>query len=115
VAQLYLHMLCLESCLGEGEVCTSALFMSASATRGAHLFRLRRDEALMRAVVTHVARFAHMYGHGQPPPPEDYFWGSPGYEELLEQMVRASKEHVELVARIPNSHVQRGRDAPFFL
>lgn len=108
VPQLYLHMLCL------GEKCTSALFMSASATRGINVFRLRRDDQLMHMILTFVAHFTAEYGGGRPPPDADYFWDHPGYAALLEGMVRASREDVELVARIPYAQVQRGKDEPFF-
>ena len=98
-------------CLGSA----SALFMSASATRGVHLFRLRRNEALMQRMLRFVARFNREHGPGLPPPPPDLFWDSADeYEALLQGLVRASREDVEIVARIPDSHVQRGRDAPFF-
>lgn len=103
VPQLYLHMLCL------GSKCSSALFMSASATRGVNLFRLHRDEALMDAMLRLVARFAAEYGSGRPPPEPDYFWGTAGYAQLLDGLRRASRENVELVAHIPDAEVQRGR------
>lgn len=109
VPQLYLHMLCL------GEACSSALFMSASATRGVNVFRLHRDEALMHAMLRFVAYFHAEYGGGRhPPPPPDYLWGAPGYAELLEGLQRASREQVELVAHIPDAEVQRGTEGRFF-
>lgn len=108
VPQLYLHMLCL------GATCQSALFMSASATKGVHIFRLRRNEQLMQRMLGFVARFASEYGFGRAPPKPDYFWGSPGYDLLLDGLARASREDVELVARVPNGDVQRGKEAPFF-
>lgn len=109
VPQLYLHMLCL------GEACTSALFMSCSATRGANIFRLNRNEQLMRLMLRFVARFADEYGGpGKPPPEPDYFWGAPAYDKLLDGFKRASREDVVLVARISDGEVQRGRKEPFF-
>ena len=103
VPQLYLHMLCL------GEACQSALFMSASATRGVNIFRLRRDERLMHLILRFVTRFASEYGGGRPAPPPDYFWDEPEYETLLEGLRLASREQVELVACIPDAEVQRAR------
>ena len=109
VPQLYLHMLCL------GSGCQSALFMSASATKGVNIFRLRRNEALMRLMLKFVARFAAEHGSGKPPPGPNLWWGVDEYDALLEGLKRASRKDVELVARVPDSEVQRGRDAPFFL
>jgi hypothetical protein len=108
VPQLYLHMLCM------GAGCRSALFMSASATKGVHIFRLRRDESLMRLMLTFVAKFAAEHGRGKPPPPPDFWWGVDEYDALLEGLRRAGREDVELVARVPDNEVQRGRAAPFF-
>lgn len=108
VPQLYLHMLCL------GCSCQSAVFMSASATKGVNIFRLRRNEELMRLMLKFVARFAAEHGCGKPPPGPDLWWGVDEYDSLLEGLKRASSEDVELVAHVPDSEVQRGREAPFF-
>ena len=88
--------------------------MSASATKGVHIFRLRRDESLMRLMLTFVAKFAAEHGRGKPPPPPDFWWGVDEYDALLEGLRRAGREDVELVARVPDNEVQRGRAAPFF-
>ena len=88
--------------------------MSASATKGVNLFRLRREEPLMRLMLKFVARFAAEHGRGKPPPGPNLWWGADEYDSLLEGLKRASREDVELVARVPDSAVQRGRDAPFF-
>ena len=62
--------------------------MSCSATRGANLFRVPRDEALMAAILAYVARFAREHGgEGAPPPPEDLWWGEPEYHALLEALL----------------------------
>lgn len=109
IPQLYLHMLCL------GSRCNSAVFMSCSATRGAHIMRLRRDERLMTLMLRFVAHFAADFGRaGCQPPEPDYFWGVPEYDSLLKGLARAAAEDVETVARIPDSEVQRGREARFF-
>ena len=100
--QLYLHMLCL------GPSCRSCLFMSCSATRGANLFRVPRDDALMDAILHFVARFAREYGGaGAPPPPPDFFWGEPEYQALLDAL-KAVTAAVKRVEHIPNERIQRG-------
>ena len=89
--------------------------MSCSATRGAHIMRLRRDERLMTLMLRFVAHFAADFGRpGCQPPEPDYFWGVPEYDSLLKGLARAAAEDVETVARIPDSEVQRGREARFF-
>jgi hypothetical protein len=108
IPQLYLHMLCL------GETCTSAIFMSASATRGIKVFRLRRDNFLMQDMLRFAARFCADYGRGHPPPRPNFFWGSPGYAQLLNKLKHASRQHVELVAHIPYDEVQRASDESLF-
>jgi len=108
IPQLYLHMLCL------GEACSSALFMSCSATRGVNIFRLRRDSALMQDILHFVARFNAAHGCGRPPPCPNFLWGAPGYSQLLLRLKHASRKQVELVVHIPNADVQRGDDGRFF-
>ena len=80
------------------------------------MFRLRRDDALMQLMLRFVSRFAREYGGpGKPPPDPDFFWGCDEYDALLHGLTRASREGVELVASIPDSEMQRGREGPFFL
>ena len=82
--------------------------MSCSATRGANLFRVRRDDALMDAILRFVARFAREYGGADaPPPPADFFWDDPEYHALLEAL-KAASASVERVEHIPNERIQRG-------
>ena len=89
--------------------CRSCLFMSCSATRGANLFRVRRDDALMDAILHFVARFAREYGGaGAPAPPADFFWGDPEYQALLRGASRPPPPTVERVEHIPNERIQRG-------
>lgn len=51
IPQLYMHMLCI------GPHCKSAIFMSVSATRGATIFRVERDDTLMHSIVHFIAKF----------------------------------------------------------
>jgi hypothetical protein len=106
--QLYMHMLCL------GEKCSSALFMSSSATRGANIFRVRRDDAVMNSMLLFIARFNARHGNGRPPPTPNFMSGVAGYSQFLDRLKRACREHVQLVAHIPHDDVQRGHDARFF-
>lgn len=106
--QLYLHMLCM------GEKCSSALFMSSSATRGSNIFRLRRDATVMSSMLLFIARFNAMHGNGSPPPAPNFMSGVAGYSQFLDRLKRACREHVELVAHIPDEDVQRGQDGRFF-
>lgn len=110
IPQLYMHMLCM------GEACSSALFMSSSATRGVNVFRLHRDEALLQDMLRFVARFHADYRSGRPPPRPNFFWDLPGYARFLENLKHAGRMHVELVAHIPDDEVQRaGKNQSFFL
>lgn len=114
--QLYLHMLCMGHD-GERGATRSALFMSCSATRGANVFRVHRDETLMRHMLDFVARFSRGHGAGCPPPEPNFFWREPAYSPLLRRF-KAAQKAVELVAHIPNCQIQRGGAAagePFFL
>lgn len=108
IPQLYLHMLCL------GEACSSALFMSASATRGINVFRIRRDASLMKDMLGFTALFCKHYGRGHQPPPPNFFWGLPGYAQLLDKLKSASRRHIELVGHIPEAEVQRGTNENLF-
>jgi len=107
VPQLYLHMLC------AGDGCASVVFLSASATRGANVFRLRRHPPLMRAILAYIGRFATQFGAAAAEPPQDFFWGEPEYARLL-QLLQQTAAGAELVARIPEARMQRGvDDGPF--
>ena len=106
--QLYLHMLC------AGPGCRSCTFMSCSATRGANIFRIHRNDELMALMLHFLNLFCVRHVRGQQRPPANLFWGEKNHRALLEKTIQAARR-VEKVATIKPEDVQRGPEEPFWL
>jgi hypothetical protein len=107
IPQLYMHMICAEA--------ESVLFASCSATRGANIFRLQRNESLMQTMLKYVDQFASQFGSSDAdPPPINFFSNEDAYRSFVRAMAKASSR-VELVAYIPNQEVQRAKPEHLFL
>ena len=121
VPQLMLHILC------AGPACTGAVLVSLSATKGATLFRLRRDDDFIFQMLTWVRRFHVHYvlgrrvladgtlapadpatggGSKRGAPPPDFFAGQEGYAAFVAS-VRAQAAGAAVVAQLDNADVQR--------
>ena len=103
VLQLQLHMLCL------GPNCTTALFVSLSATRGARVYRVARDDGLLAGALTLLAAAcdAHAFGAGCCTPGPDFgaSLGSPGAHDALLAACIRSAARAELVADLHEERV----------
>eukprot|EP00041_Stephanoeca_diplocostata_P020270 m.451193 g.451193 ORF g.451193 m.451193 type:complete len:508 (+) comp21523_c0_seq3:114-1637(+) len=107
--QLYLHMLCTNA--------PSAIFMSCSATKGANIVRIHRNDDLLQTMLHYLNQFAASYADSTSPawPPEDFFWQDEGYRDMLNRFITASRTTVEVVAHVANDDVQRNLPEPMFL
>lgn len=108
VPQLYLHMLCV------GPECKSCVFMSCSATRGANLFRIHRNEELMALMLHFLNLFCERYVHPAKRPPPNLFWGERKHRALLEKTIQEARR-VEKIAFINPEDIQRGPEESYWL
>jgi hypothetical protein len=114
-AQLFWHMLCL------GPSCQSAVLLSCSATKGATLLRLKRDDEYIGAMLRFVSVFYERFGSPArgldgrlPPLPQDFFLrpGGEGRRERAEyraflERTRAIARSAEIIAKLGPDQVQR--------
>ena len=116
VSQLQLEMLCL------GPHCTSAVMVRQTATQGAIILRMKRDEKWINEMMHFLNRFQTEFVVKESPPSYNFFWDNPDdldeqarYRRFVNQTAQL-RNSVEHVATIPNDEIQRVEgSAPFFL
>ena len=93
-----------------GSDCTAANLLSLSATRGARIFRVERDEPMLQCMVALYARFYQQFCTGSRPnaPPKD-FWKHDEQAAWLRGRILALSRSATRIATIPNDMVQRSR------
>ena len=116
VPQLQLEMLCL------GPDCKSAVMIRQTATAGALVLRMHRDDEWINEMLYWLHRFHIDFVEKNVPPPKNFFWNSPDKDERARYRSFANKTNeirtsrVEVVRRIHNDDIQRmGNDAALFL
>lgn len=114
IPQLMMEMLCV------GPECRSAVMVRQTATQGALILRMHRDDAWMDEMIYWLHRFQRDHVETGVPPPQDIFWGgekedSERYRAFVSRTLEI-RDKVEVVAQIPNEMIQRVEEgAPFFL
>ena len=122
-----------------GPRCRSALFVSATATKGLKCYRVVRDDEYVSSIRAFQRRFYAEFVDADMAPPEDFFFegfgdaegggagggggggggdgggggGGMTYERFLQRTLELSAA-ATLVRHIPNKEVQRGASEPFF-
>jgi hypothetical protein len=116
VPQLQLEMLCL------GPECRSAIMIRQTATAGALVLRMHRDDEWVDEMLHWLHRFHIDFVKKNTPPPKNFFWNSSNKEDRARYRRFANKtkeirtSRVEVVRRIHNDDIQRmGDDAALFL
>ena len=119
IPQLMMEMLCL------GDECKSAIMCRQTATNGAVLVRLRRDDEWIDEMIYWLERFVNDYVKKGTPPPRNFFWFDDDGNlcDRYQRFVRRTKElsdGVELVKYIEHGSIQRvlgdqGVRLPLFL
>jgi hypothetical protein len=109
-----MEMLCV------GPECRSAVMVRQTATQGAMILRMNRDDDWIEEMLYWLHRFQHDYVEKSRPPPVDIFWsGQKEDSNRYRQFVKRTLEirnTVEVVSHIPSDMIQRiEEDAPFFL
>jgi len=114
IPQLQMEMLCL------GPECRSAAMVRQTATQGALILRMQRDDEWIDEMLYWLHRFQLDFVERSKPPPTDFFWdGEREDRSRYRRFVNRTLElrgKVKVVSRIPNEMVQRlEEDAPMFL
>lgn len=112
VPQLQLEMYCL------GPDCQSAVMVRQTATQGAVLLRMMRDDEWIEEMLFFLHRFQKDHVEAQKPPRADFFWHgteATRYRRFLNKTIQV-RDRVKVIATLPNESIQRGSAlAPFFL
>ena len=111
IPQLQLEILC------AGAHCTGANLVSLSATRGAHVFYVPRDDAYLALMLRLVAALyqTHVQSRRAPPSSANFGAAHPEYAHFLERTLAIANAAM-LRAAVPHEAVQRAPDnALFFL
>jgi hypothetical protein len=110
VPQLQLEMLCV------GPECHSAVMIRQTATAGAVILRMHRDNEWIEEMLYWLHRFQLDYVEPKKPPPRNFFWDTPNhidrarYRRFVNKTKEIRNSRVELVARIHNEDIQRMGD-----
>ena len=112
VPQLQLEMYCL------GPDCQSAVMVRQTATQGAVLLRMMRNDEWIQEMLYFLHRFQKEHVEARKPPKPDFFWHGPEasrYRRFVQQTIQV-RDSVKVIATLPNESVQRGSSlVPFFL
>jgi hypothetical protein len=114
IPQLMMEMLCV------GPECRSAVMVRQTATQGAMVIRMHRDEDWIEEMLYWLHRFQSDYVEKGIPPPENIFWkgdkeDSDRYRRFVNRTLEIKKT-VQIVSHIPSDMIQRvEEEAPFFL
>lgn len=106
VPQLMMEMLCL------GPNCKSAIMVRQTATRGAVILRLHRDDDWINEMLSLLGRFKTEYMDKDIPPPANFFWEDedPKRRKQYRAFVARTKQigdEAELVTYVEHSKIQR--------
>jgi hypothetical protein len=119
IPQLMMEMMCL------GDDCKSAVMCRQTATNGAIILRLKRDDEWIREMIYWLEKFVADYVREDTPPPQNFFWVdedeavSTRYQAFVNRTKEIS-DSVELVNYVPHGSIQRvlgerGVRLPLFL
>lgn len=103
VPQLMMEMFCV------GTECQSAVMVRQTATNGALIMRIHRDDDWIDDMMYWLNRFQVEFVEAQVPPPNDFFWigkDKDRYKQFL-QRTKDLESKVELLKHVPNTDVQR--------
>jgi hypothetical protein len=115
--QLMMEIMCL------GPKCSSAMMVRQTATSGAVILRVHRDDAWIQEMLYWLQKFVQEYVSKKVNPPTNFFWDDHVEANRYRKFVYETKriaESVELVSYINNNSIQRvtadsGQLLPLFL
>lgn len=106
IPQLMMEMLCL------GENCKSAIMVRQTATSGALILRIARDDEWIEQMIYWLERFHKDFVQNETPPPENFFLESADpidqarYKKFLDRTKQVESK-VELLEHVPHRSIQR--------
>lgn len=104
VPQLMMEMYCI------GPECRSAVMVRQTATNGAVILRLRRDDQWIEEMMFWLRLFQSKFVSKDLPPPRDFFWEDEELGDRYQRFVGRTKEistKVELLQRVNHNEIQR--------
>jgi len=106
VSQLMMEMMSL------GPQCRSAIMVRQTATKGAVILRLLRDDEWIDEAIYWLTKFTESFVNEDVPPPTNFFWEEGEYSggERYRAFVKRTKEiseSAELVYHVPHAEIQR--------
>ena len=140
IPQLMMEMLCVGDAVdldnsrttesksnASSPICTSAVMVRQTATKGAMLLRLYRDEEWIQEMKYWLGIFKSKYVNTSLIPPDNFFWNCNGEDDKVRyrkflQRTKDLSESVEKVAFVEHGRIQRamsengaGGEIPLFL
>lgn len=112
VPQLQLEMLCV------GTNCRSAVMIRQTATHGALILRMHRDDEWIKEMLYWLQRFHEDFVDPNRPPPKNFFWDASKaedrarYRRFVNRTNQIRHEKVEIVCQIDNAMIQRCEQSP---
>lgn len=104
IPQLQMEMFCL------GPKCQSAVMIRQTATQGAIILRMKRDDKWIREMLYWLHCFQRDFVEAKVPPPKDFFYYDVAKKSRYRRFVNHTSElknRVEVVAEIPHASIQR--------
>jgi hypothetical protein len=108
VPQVQFEMFC------AGTLCSGAFLISLSATKGANVFWMPRNDTYIAALLAQVQFVFQRFVKVAKCPPPMYLNESPAYQKFVEASVHLART-AELRIRIPADKIQRRSPEPFFI
>jgi hypothetical protein len=112
VPQLQLEMLCV------GPDCRSAVMIRQTATHGALILRMHRDDEWIKEMLYWLHRFHEDFVDPNHPPPKNFFWNASKaedrarYRRFVNRTKQIRHEKVEIIGQIDNAMIQRSEELP---
>lgn len=95
-----------------GPDCESAILIRQTATNGALILRIKRDNDWIKEMLYWLARFHDDFVRSGKPPPPNFFWNSTDsaertrYHQFLER-TKQIESNADVLDHIPNRKIQR--------
>ena len=100
-----------------GESCAGAILIRLTATKGAAILRVRKDEAYVQEMLKWLRLFNDRYGSGDRHPELNFFSDEPGHSEFVQRTLSLAKDPdlVEVLDFVRPDKVRRGSSEGLFL
>ena len=89
-----------------GPECRSAVMVRQSATSGALILRLHRDDAWLEEMMHWLNTFQVEFVDQEIPPPSDFFWQDERYRRFVNR-TKDLGSSVEVLKHVPHYAIQR--------